>query len=78
MLKRVIAEYAKKPPHEQVAEHEVKVDPVEMIHLFDVSDDYDMICVYQIKRPEQVKFFTDRGVSIDPSRSFWYIEAYEE
>lgn len=78
MLKRVVAEYAKEPPHGQVGEHEVVVEPREMRHLFEVDDDQDMICVYQIKRPDQVKFFADRGVSIDTSKAFWFIECYEQ
>lgn len=75
-MRRVLAKYAKEPPHGQVGEHVVEFSPAEVKHLFDLSDDPGMEYVYQIRTEKQREFFGKFGVPLDQS-VFWFVESYE-
>jgi hypothetical protein len=77
-MKRIVSKYSRRAPYEQIDEHEILCSASEMRHLFDVDDDQDMIFVYQIKSDDQVSFFKNLGVPIEPKEGFWYVECYEE
>jgi hypothetical protein len=77
MIKRVVTEYDKNPPHIPINEYDLRAEPRDMRHLFEVDDDLDMIYVYKIENPEQVDFFKKCGVPIDLTKSTWYVECYD-
>lgn len=77
-MKRFVAEYAKEPPHVYLNEYPVVVQTADVVPLFEVEDDAEMMFVYQVKTPEQVEFFKNLGVPIDLTKSFWYIESTDE
>lgn len=77
MLKRTIAKYDKNPPHNMISEVELNYPIEDLRNLFDVEDDYDMIFVYEIKTKEQLDFFKQKGVELDRSTGFYFLECQE-
>jgi hypothetical protein len=77
-MKRVVTKYAKVEPYEQVEEFEVFANVIEFRHLFEYDDDVDMICCYKLKNKEQIDFFRNLGVPVDPQEGFWFVECYSD
>lgn len=78
MIKRSVVKYAKESPHHEVEEYPLDLEPVDMVHLFDVEGDRDMIYLYQIKTEDQIKFFTEKGFEIDLEDGYFFVECHEE
>lgn len=77
-MKRVVTKYAKTAPYEQVEEFEIFANAIEFRHLFDVGDDKDMIMIYKLRNDEQINFFKNLGVPVDPEQGFWFVECYSD